>query len=327
MKAIKVLKKDAEKFRRELIESDNILFDYKVAEDGEYLIFPVKKGDFEFEFQEYKKNKTLNDLLAEILTLDELEIVVTSFDSLGNIAIIEIPNELVSKEKKIGSAIIKSNKQITTVVKKVGIHKGVFRTQKVSVIAGVDTKICEYKENGVKLKFNVETVYFSPRLSKERNRISKLVKKDEKILVMFSGCAPYPCVLSKNTGASLILGVEINPAGHKFGLENVKLNKLKNVQLFNADVHDFNYDEKFDRIVMPLPKSADEFLFDALKFSKKGTIIHFYDFLNKNEFNLAEDKVKKACFDFGCDYTILELVKCGQYAPYTFRICLDVLIK
>jgi hypothetical protein len=36
-------------------------------------------------------------------------------------------------------------------------------------------------------------------LSTERKRISELVKPGEKVLVMFSGAAPYVCVIAKKT--------------------------------------------------------------------------------------------------------------------------------
>jgi tRNA (guanine37-N1)-methyltransferase len=80
---------------------------------------------------------------------------------------------------------------------------------------------------------------------------------------------------------------------------------------------------KFDRILMPLPKSAEDFLDSALMVSKKGTIIHFYDFLNESDFYMAEDKIEKACKVAGVGYKIMDLVKCGQHAPHVFRICVD----
>ena len=81
--------------------------------------------------------------------------------------------------------------------------------------------------------------------------------------------------------------------------------------------------EKFDRILMPLPKTADEFLKEALSVSKKGTIIHFYDFLKETEFDLAYKKIDKACKEMKLKYKISETVRCGQHAPRVYRICVD----
>jgi tRNA (guanine37-N1)-methyltransferase len=197
-------------------------------------------------------------------------------------------------------------------------------------LAGVDTKETTYKENSVTLKLDVEKVYFSIRLGNERKRIMRLVKPHEEILVMFSGCAPYPVVLSKNTEAKHITGIEINPDGHKYGLENIKLNKIKNVDLICGDVHEVipklkkdNPKLAYDRIVMPLPKTADEFLSDALTVAEKGTVIHFYDFLPETQFDEATTKIAEACKKKGLKHKIIAVFKCGQHAPYIYRICVD----
>jgi len=143
---------------------------------------------------------------------------------------------------------------------------------------------------------------------------------------MFSGCAPYPVVIAKNTKAKQVIGIELNPIAHKYGIENVRLNKLGNVELFLGDVRkvilskDF---KTFDRIIMPLPRGGEEFLDSALKVAKKGTIIHFYDFLHETEFDKAKDKVAKACKKARKKYKTLNLVKCGQYSSRTYRVCVD----
>jgi len=245
-------------------------------------------------------------------------------DIIGNIAILEIPKELEKKEKLIANEVLKTNKSIKTVLKK-GKHEGVFRTQKLEHLAGEKTKEAEYKENNVILKLDVEEVYFSPRLSNERKRIYKLIKKPEDVLVMFSGCAPYVCVIAKNTKAKHVYGVEINPTAHNYALQNILLNKLNNTGVFLGDVRSIvpRLNKKFDRILMPLPKTAADYLDVALKASKKGAIIHFYDFQKEGEEDKSVEKIKKACKSAKKKCKILEIIKCGQHAPREFRVCVD----
>ncbi len=264
----------------------------------------------------------LKEALKGKLTEKQLSLVPKSFDIVGDILIFsDFPEELKKKEKIIGHEILKLMKNVKVVCKKTKIHSGVFRTKKVKIMAGEKRKTTEHKENNVRVRLNVETCYFSPRLSNERLRIAKLVKKGESVLVMFSGVAPYPIVLSKNTLAKEIYGIEINPFAHKFAEENAKLNKTDNVKLFLGDVKKVipKLKKKFDRIVMPLPKSAEEFLDIALKVAKKGAIIHFYDFIFEENFDQAVDKIKKHCKKF----KIIQIVKCGQYSPRKYRICVD----
>lgn len=272
-----------------------------------------------------KKPTTLKEALKNKLTKKELEHLKTSFDIIGDIAIIEIPDKLVKKEKAVAEALLALHKNIHTVCKKAGIHKGVFRTQKLKILAGKKTKETIYRENNVRIKLNVEKVYFSPRLSTERKRIAEQVRKGEDVLVMFSGVAPYPSVISKNTEAKAIYGVEINRTAHNYALENIALNKTNNIKLFLGDVKDIvpKLNKKFDRIVMPLPKGAENFLSTALSAAKKGAITHFYDFLHEDEFRKAEEKIKNACKKAKRKCKILKITKCGQFSPRKFRVCVD----
>lgn len=268
---------------------------------------------------------TLKEALREKLTEEQMQKAPTSFDTVGSIAILEIPEGLEKQEKIIAETLLSLHKNIKTVAKKVGIHKGVFRTQKLKVLAGENTKETEYKENNARLRLNVEKVYFSPRLSTERKRVADQVKEGEKVLVMFSGCAPYVAVISKNTKAKEVVGIEINPTAHRYAEENAKLNKLKNARLYLGDVRKAlpKLKEKFDRIAMPLPKGAEDFLGVALKAAKKGATIHFYDFLHEDSFRLAEEKIMAACRKAKKGCRILRNVKCGQFGPRIYRICVD----
>ncbi|MEA3431014.1 MAG: class I SAM-dependent methyltransferase family protein [Nanoarchaeota archaeon] len=333
---LKIKKSSAEKIKKILITNNLYNRRFATTSDTHHVFFPItdekqvkqiiKSPIFiEKNLKTILKKTNLKETLKNVLTKLELQHLKTAYDILGDMAIIEIDEILVKKQKLIGDTLLKINSSIKTVAKKVGIHSGVFRLQKLKIIAGRKNKIITYKENNALLKFNPEKVYFSARLSTERKRIYNLVKPGEFILVMFSGCAPYPVILSKNTEAEEIIGVEINPDAHKYALGNLKLNKIKNVKLFNGDVKDIipKLKTKFDRILMPLPKSAEDFLPIALLASKKGTIIHFYDFLNDKEFNKAKQKVKNACKRANIKYKSLNLVKCGQHAPHVYRICFD----
>ena len=334
MYAIKVDLKKAEEAKKYLISENNLSKNYKILKKGQFVYFPIdSKSKISKKYsvvkadlpKRNKEEKNLRNKIVDKLTKKEQQKLKTAFDQVGTIAILEIDEGLRKKEKIIAEALLNINSQIKTVLRKADWHSGVFRTQKMKYLAGEKTKETEYKEHGVKLCLDVEKVYFSPRLSTERKRIYKQIKRGEEILVMFSGCAPYPCVFSKNSHASIIYGVEINPVGHEYGLKNVKLNKLDNINLFLGDVRKVvpKFKKKFDRILMPLPKSAEDFLDIALGVVKDNGIIHFYDFLHEDEFDKAKEKIRKACKKDGKKCKILRLVKCGQHSPRTYRLCVD----
>ena len=290
---------------------------------GAAVSFIEKQDNFKKESEH-----DLRKVLENKLSLKQLEHLKTSFDIVGDIAILEIDDELKKKEKIIAKTVLELHPHIKTVVKKKGQHKGKLRIQEHSYLAGEKKFETIHKENGVFLKLDINKAYFSQRMASERKRIMEQVKKGENVLVMFSGIAPYCCVLGKNTAAAKVLGIELNKEGHKYGLENVQLNKLNNVELMQGDVHKVaaklvKEKKLFDRILMPLPKGAEDFLLDAIAVAKKKSIIHFYDFLHEKEFDKALKKIEKACKKAKRKYKILRLVKCGQHSPYVFRICVD----
>ncbi|MBI2499300.1 class I SAM-dependent methyltransferase family protein [Candidatus Woesearchaeota archaeon] len=241
---------------------------------------------------------------------------MTSYEIIGSIALF---NKKISKKE--AQELIRKNKHIKTVAYKSDIHKGKYRLKKVIIILGDKNKITIHKENKVQLKVDIEKTYFSPRTSSERLRILNQIKPREDILVLFSGIGVLPIEIAKNTRAKSIIGIELNPTAHKLAQENLILNKTNNVTLYRGDVRRIvpKLKLKFDRILMPLPKSAEDFLDLTKIVIKKNTIIHFYTFAQEKEFKDLSKKLKSHFKKF----KILKIVKCGNYAPFTYRICID----
>ena len=162
----------------------------------------------------------LKELLKDKLSEQESKLVPNSYDQIGTIAIFQdFPKELKKKEKLIAETLIRNNKNVKTVAIKTKKHSGKYRLKEVKIIAGEKTKETIHKENNIYVKLDVEKCYFSPRLNNERLRIAGQIKKNEEILVMFSGIGIYPLVIAKNTKAKQVYGIEINPVAHKYGLE------------------------------------------------------------------------------------------------------------
>ncbi|MBW3011557.1 hypothetical protein KY311_00055, partial [Candidatus Woesearchaeota archaeon] len=275
--------KDAEKIKQ--IIAKNGLFDYQynVLKKGQHIYFPVRekiKGIETVDIALEKKQKKITEKESGILP--------SSYDIIGDIAIVEIRKGDEKNEKKVAEALLKLHKNIKVVARKAGEHAGEFRTRKLKILAGENRKETIYRESGASIKLDVEKVYFSERLGTERLRIAKQIKKGENVLVMFSGCAPYPLVFSRNSKANLIFGIEKNPAAHKYALENVKINHADNVRLFCGDVNE----------LMPLKRAGvksrwdEKQLDEKLKLEPKPEIIEF--FLRAGDLENHFDKINKA---------------------------------
>ena len=248
MFCVKVKKNEAETARKELASKCMLNVKYKFTSDNDFVYIPVIEdiNDYDIlkqytvvkkEFSPYKETpQSLKTALEKNMKTEELKKIKTSYDQIGDVAVLEVDKNLRNKELKIARTLLNINKNISTVVRKDNAHLGLFRIQKFKYLAGKKKSVTIHKENNVKIKVDINKVYYSPRLSTERKRIASFVKPGEDVLVMFSGCAPYPCVIAKNAKPRMVYGVEINPDGHKCGMENVKLNKLNNVFLINGSI-------------------------------------------------------------------------------------------
>jgi len=253
-----------------------------------------------------------------------------SFDILGNIAIVKFPLKAKANEKKLfARKLLKENNSVRTVLEKVGKFKGRLRKMQTKFVAGEKTKEVLYRENGCIFRFNVDDTYFSPRLSNERKEIAKKIKKDDKVLVMFAGVAPYPIVIAKLSKAKVVYSNEINKKANEYGKLNIELNKLKDkVILLPGDIKRItkNINEKFDVIVMPRPQLKDTFLEEAFKLSKKKTRVYYYDFCKEDEINSIVEKVKMKAKESNKKIKIFNVKKAGDIAPYRYRIRIDFIV-
>lgn len=255
------------------------------------------------------------------------EFVPNSFDVVGDIAIFnEFPSELNKYEKITAKSLMELQKNIKVVCKKSKKYSGKYRTPKLTILAGEKRKETLHRENGFSFLLDVEKVYFSTRSGTERARICSLIKPNENVLVMFSGCGPFTVQAAKK--ARQVISIEANPVGHKYELENIELNKINNAVSLKGDVRKIipqlkKKKELFDRIIMPLPKTAILFLKDALKVAEKNCVIHLYTFGWKEQIDEIKEKIMQECKNAKRTCKILQIVKAGEYAPRINRLCVD----
>ena len=127
------------------------------------------------------RKNSIKDILKNQIPDEKLEHVNRSFEIVGDIAITEIPQEVEQYQEIIGEAVMAANSSIKTVLKKSGVHGGEFRTQDLVYVAGEDKKETIYTENGIQLKINPETVYFSARLSTERQELMEKLEPNKRV--------------------------------------------------------------------------------------------------------------------------------------------------
>ena len=120
----------------------------------------------------------LKKLLKDKLSEDEIDLLPRSFDVIGDIVQVGLPEELKPKWNLIAEVIMKQHKNVKTIVNKMSATEGVERIRRVQVIAGDKKTETLHKENGCRFMLDLNRVFFTGRLSEERMRIAKLVKEN-----------------------------------------------------------------------------------------------------------------------------------------------------
>jgi len=247
---------------------------------------------------------------------------MASYDLLGNIAIIK--SEKKTKKQKIAQAknLLKIP-SVKTVLEKIGNVKGRLRTINAKHIAGEKNLIAKHHENACTFKFNVETCYFSPRLSNERKAIASKVRRKDRVLVMFAGVGVYPIVIYKFKKPEKIVGIEIGKDCCKYFKENLKLNKVceNKIEIIRGDVKKKVNKElgKFDVVIMARPNLKNSFLEQGLMACKKGTRLFYYGFWNIDEKKEMIENIKQEAKEYKRKIKIIKTTKAGEIAPYKFR--------
>jgi tRNA (guanine37-N1)-methyltransferase len=256
-----------------------------------------------------------------------------ALDIVGDIAIIEIPSEIEAYKHVIGEAILKTHRNVRTVLAKAGVVSGTYRLRDFEFIVGEHRTDTLYKEHGCNYYVDVAKAYFSPRLSHEHKRVASITQKGETVADLFAGVGPFAVLIAKKHPDVKVYGIDINADAIELLEKNARLNRVENrVYPIVGDAHQV-VDERLcgvaDRVIMNLPETASKFIDTACKAVKStGGTVHFYSFLRtphtiddmKNRFTDAVEKAGKKVEVFSYAKTIRET------APHQYQAVLDAQI-
>ncbi len=301
--------------------------------EKEATFFREQAIDFQLETRVFAQReqqvKTLENILANALPSHLLVDLPRALDVVGDIAIVEIASELKPYETLIGTAILKTHKNVKTVLAKAGAVGGTYRTREFTFIAGEPKTCTIHREFGCQYYVDVAKAYFSPRLSHEHRRVTSLVKKDEVVIDLFAGVGPFSILIAK-TIDSRIYAIDINPEAFALLKKNILINRVQSrVTPILGDARQIVSDKLAsiaDRVIMNLPESAFDFIdvaCTALKFS--GGIIHFYSFIRRpDSISTMESRFEKTMGNAGRKAQFLCAKVVRETAPYQQQIVLDV---
>ena len=279
--------------------------------------------------------KRIRKNLAGGLSSEELCNVYNSFDVVGDIAIIRLPDASDLPIQTIAKAIMSRHRNVKTVLLQASPVSGHLRLRRLTYLAGENKTCTVHRENGCFFSIDVAKCYFSPRLSYERMRIARLVESNEILVNMFAGVGCFSITIAKHAKPEKMFSIDINPVAIQLMQENIRLNRVfgKIIPLLgdSKELIRNRLQHVADRVLMPLPEKAREYLpcgVSALKAS--GGRIHYYGFEHAKKTESPAKKVtlkvKETLDALGVDFELPFVRVVRSTGPNWFQLAVDVRI-
>jgi len=283
-----------------------------------------------------RKNRLLRIIAQEVLPPDKRNLIICGFDIIGDIAILKIPSCLKTYEHDIAHALLRKLPYVKVVLKQASAVRGRYRLRAFEWLAGERRTWTVCKEYGCIFKVDLSKVFYTPRLSHEHMRIAKLVRRGEVVINMFAGIGPFSIIIAKYSKAKKVYSIDINPHAYKLMVENVEINKVKDVvvPMFGdaARIIITKLRHVADRVLMPLPELGLKYLpFAVIALRKDGGWIHTY--LHVFYERGIDPLIKAMCSialaleSLGLTYDIMGARIVRDVGPRLVQVVLDILIK
>jgi tRNA (guanine37-N1)-methyltransferase len=277
--------------------------------------------------------ETLAQVIQDKLPSQLLENLPQALDIIGDIAIVEIPTELVPYQSFIGQAILRTHKNVKTVLAKAGAISGTYRVRNLTFIAGENKTRTIHKEFSCQYHVDVTKAYFSPRLSHEHERVASLVQTGETVADLFAGVGPFSVLIGKRNPNVKVYAIDLNPEAVELLKVNVRLNRVENrVFPILADARQISKGKLkglANRVIMNLPETAIEFIDAASQAIKsEGGLVHFYAFVRSPD--SVEDLKRRFCKAVEASGRMVESFlyskSIRETAPFESQVVLDAKI-
>jgi tRNA (guanine37-N1)-methyltransferase len=282
------------------------------------------------------RKHSLSNLLKDKLSPEELRLVYKSYDIIGDIAIIRVPEKLKGKSAIIAEALMGLHKHVKAVWRQSGAVGGEFRLRGLEHVVGKKSTVTTYNEYGCVFRIDLVNCYFSPRLAHERMRITRLVKPSEVVVNMFAGVGSFSIIIAKYSRAERVYSIDVNPMAFEYMRENVLLNHVLNcVVPLKGDAKIVimgRLQNMANRVLMPLPEKAYEYLDYAVATLKpNGGWIHYYDFehagRDENSIKKVKMKISRKLSQLNIDFALPFSRVVRDTGPRWQQIVVDIQIR
>jgi tRNA (guanine37-N1)-methyltransferase len=218
-RALVVPRAEGERVRRELREIGALRSDLDIRADGEVVALPIRSeveipahlgtpSEVEFEARTADGPHEYSELLD---WSDELKSQLPrSFDVIGDVVLIRVPDELAERSSEIGEALLRFVPGARIVGADHGV-RGTERIRSLERIAGEGPWRTRHRENGLEMDVDPERAYFSPRLAHEHARVAASIDAGDRVYDLCCGVGPFSLAIARDGRAGSVTAVDANP--------------------------------------------------------------------------------------------------------------------
>ncbi len=326
MKAVRIPKEEAERVRKRLLSLGIFDSSRKIIQKGEFIELPITNTteyDMIEQDQPIMRNAdvTLIQLLANVLSRDELGKLPNGWQIIGDIIIVNIPTTLQKRKHEIGRALLELHPRCKTALMIKGVT-GRYREPDVETIAGDDTYTTIHKENGCLFKLDASKIMFSQGNLEERKRMSKF---GQGIVVdMFAGIGYFSIPMAVHSNPKKVIAIEINPLAYNYLCENIALNDVEDtVQPIHGDCLSMTPVGVADRVIMG-SFEAFHYLKQGINALKSSGILHYHETTpEKLVFKRPIRRVVESAKKLDRSAKIIGRNKIKKYSPGVWHVVVD----
>lgn len=284
------------------------------------------------------RGETLKKIAREVLGEEAAERLWKRVEFIGDLALIRVPlGEDPEKLKPLAEEIIKRFNFVKSVWGALPGVEGAYRLRRHVWLAGEQRSETIYREHGCLFKVDINKVYISPSLNYEHIRVARLVRPGEVVVNMFAGAGLFSIIIAKYSRPRKVYSIDINPDAYNFMVENVFINRVVDIVepiLGDArEVINSRLVSVADRVLMPYPELALDYLVDAVKALREGGgYIHVYlhVHVDRGEHYLEKSKriVEEKISELGVrKYRVENLRKIRNVGPRLHQTVVDLYVE
>jgi len=203
-------------------------------------------------------------------------------DLIGDIMVLKQPPGVgVDELRLIAERVLERLPYVRSVWLAAGPVRGEHRVRERLVhLAGERRTRTVYREHGCSFLVDIEKVFITPRLSYEHLRVARLVRPWETVVNMFAGAGLFSVLAACKSRPRRVYSIDINPEAYKLMSENAVLNRVDSIVIpllgDAAMIARSMLRGTADRVLMPLPELALDYIPHALAALRSRSMLHVY---------------------------------------------------